>query len=146
MLASQVIEYTHSHPATPDQIGKAHKCFSGSTSFYLVETSQDGLDGRPLQVDEDGALIEYRVSYSKKMGFRCSCKAGEHAKLCWHVRAAIGCEEEVKAAMKEQIALSSLNVCGKPADQETLTRVANATPQDTNVLGSMHIKPFSARC
>ena len=139
MLASQVIAYTHNHPATSEQIGMCHKFFSGSTSFYLVENSKG-------ETNADGEIIEYKVQYSAKLGFTCTCKAGENAKLCWHLRAAIGCEEEVKAAMKEQIALSYFNVCGKPADQETLARVANATPQDTNVPGSMHIKPFSARC
>jgi hypothetical protein len=89
---------------TPEQIGKAYKVFGPDNKpFYMVENSKG-------EYDEDGNLIEYTVKAVKvngKWNLTCNCKAGQNGRLCWHVRAAMACANEEKAAMAEQVALNA---------------------------------------
>lgn len=72
---------------TPEQIGACHKCFSGSTAFYLVESATSD--------------TEYKVSWSKEKGFQCQCKAAEFGNICWHIKASIACAKEEREAVAE---------------------------------------------
>jgi hypothetical protein len=78
-----------------DQLGACHKVFEGSTPVYKVANSE----GR---IDDNGDIIEYSVRFlGKEKGFSCTCKAGQNAKLCWHIKASIACEAEVRNAIAE---------------------------------------------
>jgi len=89
---------------TGDQIGACHKVFSGSTAFYMVQSATS---------DQ-----EYKVSWSKEKGFGCQCKAAEFGNLCWHIKASIACEREVREAVKEmELAIA---VQAATSDQETI--------------------------
>lgn len=117
---------------TDAQIGAAHKCFSGSTPFYLVENSQGKLD-------DDGQLIEYRVSYNRSKGFQCTCKAGKEGfarcrQFCWHVRASVACAREEKEALAEQVRLNVAEVVAAQAIVTTATPVIGYTDVDAVTL------------
>jgi hypothetical protein len=124
---------------TPEQIGACHKVFGPDNQpFYLVENSKG-------ELDQDGQLIEYRVSFTKGMGFQCTCKAGQEGfahcrSFCWHVRASVACDEEIKQAMKEQERLNAeqavrqvlyreLGISYSDVDTDTLKRMARRNAQ-----------------
>jgi hypothetical protein len=80
---------------TGDQLGACHKIISSTGNFYKVANSE----GR---IDDNGDIIEYSVRFlGKEKGFSCTCKAGQNAKLCWHIKASIACEAEVRNAIAE---------------------------------------------
>ena len=88
---------------TPAQIGKCTKVYDCQLkqNVYLVENSKG-------ETDNEGNIIEYKVTYDKEHGFRCNCEAGKrgfaHCKqgYCWHVRASVAC------AIEEANALASI--------------------------------------
>jgi hypothetical protein len=94
----------HLSDVTDEMIGRAHKAFEivdgKATGYYLVENSQG-------ECDEDGEVIEYRVTYDAK-GFHCTCKSGKEAfanvtnksGVCVHCRISIAAEAELKAALE----------------------------------------------
>lgn len=124
MTVSTTIDTT---TVTSEQIGKAHKCFEGSKPFYKVENS----DGK---LDQDGLLIEYKVTFSLELGYQCTCEAGKHGfahckNYCWHVRASVAAAKEEREAMREQDRLNAAQPAA-PAekiytdvDAKTLARV-----------------------
>ena len=81
---------------TPEQIGRCHKCFSGSVPFYMVESESD-------------SSVEYKVTWDKKHGYRCTCPSGNvgfsncKAGFCKHCRWAYA------ASMEERQAIAELN-------------------------------------
>lgn len=103
---------------TDEQIGKCHKVFGpDNIPFYQVENS----DGK---LDDNGDLIEYKVTWGKDRGFSCTCKAGQFGTLCWHIKAAVACAREEKAAIAELEAAIALDAQVKKAmsDPETVKR------------------------
>jgi len=107
---------------TDEQIGKCHAAFEGSQRFYMVESEQD-------------SLIEYKVTYSRQFGFRCTCKSGEcgfanvrHISgVCKHVRWSVACTLEVSAALAEMerdALYERLHIGYASVDTATLRRVA----------------------
>jgi uncharacterized Zn finger protein len=130
---------------TPEQIGAAHKVIApNGKSFYKVESSKD-------------ATVEYTVTKSKKFGFQCTCKSGQHgwwnvthaSGVCWHVRAAVACYLEEKQAMIEQERLNAvmtvLHIEYTSVDVETLERVAarDAKRQPAKAYPPMRRQGFS---
>lgn len=105
--ASQVREYVKSHldEISAQEIGRCTKVhdFQLKQDVYLVQNSRD-------LTDEEGNIIEYKVTYDKKHGFRCGCKSGQTgfsgvrhpSGVCRHVRASIAC------AIEEANALASI--------------------------------------
>lgn len=86
---------------TPEQVGKCTKVydFQLRQNMYLVENSR-GI------TDNEGNIIEYKVTYDKKHGFRCSCLCGQYGfynckNYCWHVRASVSCAIEETKALAE---------------------------------------------
>jgi hypothetical protein len=83
---------------TAEEIGRCHKVYDHrlGKNVYLVENSHNA-------TDEQGKLIEYKVTYDKKHGFRCNCLCGQYGfancpNYCWHVRASVATAlEEVNA-------------------------------------------------
>jgi len=84
---------------TPEQIGKAHKVLAATGNYYLVENSKGEID------PSTGYIKEYKVSWAgKARGFSCTCEAGKSGfknGLCWHLKASVACENEVKQAIAE---------------------------------------------
>jgi hypothetical protein len=84
----------------PEDIGRAHKVFEGSKSFYKVANSQE-------KVDDNGDIIEYSVRHDKATGFTCTCKSGQNGfsncrlGVCSHVLISLACEREVREAIAE---------------------------------------------
>lgn len=104
---------------TPEQIGKCHKVFSGSTAFYMVESASD-----PDR--------EYKVSWTRERGFQCQCKAAEYGIICWHIRASIAAAREEREAVAE-LNRAIAEQAAKPVekivtnlDAATLARIAAA--------------------
>jgi hypothetical protein len=89
---------------TPEQIGKCTKVLDCQThqNFYLVENESGN-------IDDEGHLIEYKVTYSSKMGFQCTCKAGQEGLVyckngyCKHVAWAVAAAKEEKAQGMKRI-------------------------------------------
>lgn len=111
---------------TSEQIGKAHKVYGPDNKpFYMVENSEG-------ELDQEGLLIEYKVTYSPEYGYQCRCKAGQEGfvhcqNYCWHVRAAVAAAKEEREAMREQERLNAAQPAA-PAiytdvDAKTLARV-----------------------
>lgn len=81
---------------TPAQIGACTKILDCQThtNFYFVQSERDD-------------LVEYKVVYSHSKGFQCSCEAGQRGfanckhGFCKHVKWAVACAEEEKAALAE---------------------------------------------
>lgn len=109
--ASTVLEYVKSHleEISAQEIGRCHKVydFQIKQDVYLVENSRD-------LTDNEGNIIEYKVTYDKKHGFRCSCPCGQTgfssvkhpSGTCKHVRASIAAaieEAEALAAIQRKI-------------------------------------------
>ena len=123
---------------TAEQIGKASKVFGPDNKpFYQVENSKG-------DVDADGYLIQYKVTYSRSKGFQCTCKAGQygfsHCKsYCWHVKAAVACAREAHEAIAEQIRYqeqatrqqlyTTLGIASTDVDTATLKRLAQREQQ-----------------
>jgi hypothetical protein len=86
---------------TPEQVGKCYAVVGpDGKKFYQVESSGT--------FDEHNKLIEYKVTYSKEYGFRCTCPSGRYgfwnvthdSGVCWHVRAAVAAAIEEKQALR----------------------------------------------
>ena len=139
-----------------EDIGRAHKCIADGTSYYLVENSRGDLD-------EDGEVIEYRVSWTRKTKFTCSCYAGKEAFIhckkgfCQHVLIAVAAAQEEKQAMAElaqaqaaeaikeveQVA-EKLFIGNREATDEEYARVMCAKPAKVSKSKSTYNpKPFS---
>jgi hypothetical protein len=90
---------------TNEQIGMCHEVIGpDNKSYYLVENSK-GL------LDENGNILEYRVSWSRTMGYQCQCEAGKwgfaHCKnFCWHVRATVAAGMEKDNAFSHEVPVS----------------------------------------
>ena len=83
---------------TSEMIGACHKILTCEGNFWKVENSKG-------ELDDNGDLIEYSVKAIKVNGkwhITCDCKAGNEGRNCWHKRAAMAAEAELKAAMVEQ--------------------------------------------
>jgi hypothetical protein len=119
---------------TNEQIGACHKVLHRAGNFYLVENSQGTLD-------DAGLLIEYKVTWTPAKGFQCTCKAAEAGRMCWHIRASVACEAEVRGAMQELEKSSCvpqtparehvLTINGQLASDEEYNRIMNAQPKST---------------
>lgn len=104
--ASQVLEYVKAHleEISCAEIGRCHKAYDFQTKqdVYLVENSRD-------LTDNEGNIIEYKVTYDKEHGFRCSCPCGQTgfsgvkhlSGVCKHVRASVACAIEEATALAE---------------------------------------------
>jgi len=102
--ATQILANIDFTQVTPEQIGKCHKAFElvdgKAVPFYLVENEAGTLD-------QDGEIIEYKVTYDTKHGFRCTCKAGQHGfancknSACKHVGWAVAASREESEALAE---------------------------------------------
>jgi hypothetical protein len=104
--ASTVREYvkTHLEEISAQEIGKCTKVydFELKQNVYLVENSRD-------LTDDEGNIIEYKVTYDEKHGFRCSCPCGQTgfsnvkhpSRVCRHVRASIAAAIEETKALAE---------------------------------------------
>ncbi len=151
MSVKTASEILKSSSVTSEQIGKAHKVFAeDKTAFYLVENSKG-------EVDAEGLIIEYRVTWSRERGFSCTCEAGQEGFIhcsrgyCWHVAAAVACAKEEREAMEEQSNVTpkkkadrehDLIINGKVADAKTYARIVNAKPKFPPELAPA---PFQAR-
>ncbi len=70
---------------TPEQFDKATHCESNGVHFYIVES-------------QTTPGTEYHVKFNRQYGkLTCTCKAGQQAISCWHMRAALAAEEHYKA-------------------------------------------------
>ncbi len=96
MITAAAINTTN---VTSEQIGRCHKVFSGSIPFYMVESESD-------------SQVEYKVTWDRAHGFRCTCKSGQAGfsncrhPYCKHVKWSVAAAREEKQAMREQIALN----------------------------------------
>lgn len=90
---------------TPEEIGRCHLIIaSDGTRFHLVQSERD-------LFDSNGKRVEYKVSYDGERGFECTCPSGQHAfwnikhpsMVCKHVRWAVACELEEKAAPETDV-------------------------------------------
>jgi hypothetical protein len=158
MLINFATVAAHIADVTPEQIGKCHAiidCSDGS-KFYMVE-SEDG------KVDDEGNIVEYKVTYSKEYGFQCTCKSGQHgfancknpSGVCKHARWSVACAIEESEAMAEQARYNAeqavrqalykeLNIEYTDVDTETLKRIAerNKKPAPTHY-PCIQARPFS---
>jgi hypothetical protein len=149
----------HISDVTSEQIGKCHKAFADGIAFYMVE-SESG------DFDQDGELVEYKVTYSKQHGFSCTCPSGKHgfanvkhaSGVCKHCRWAVACAIEEKKAMAELAAESAqqaikeveavvegkLFIGNREATSEEYARVMTAKPAPVyKGKSSYNPKPFS---
>lgn len=122
----------HISDITEEQIATATRIIDMETMhpFYLVQSSQDD-------------LVEYKVTYSEKFGFACTCPSGLHgfwnvkhpSGVCRHCRIAVAASEEYKdfikaeaeaeARIAQQAAPTTLRarVGYTNVDDETLARI-----------------------
>src|SRR6266516_3181852 len=118
---------------TPEQLDKTHRIEHNGEIFYLVENSRG-------DVDDEGNVIEYRVSYDKAHKcLTCTCPAGnppsdEHGYLkysprtCWHLRVVIA---HVQSLRQENKARAQIDLYVQQGfDLETSMRVAYAKPTE----------------
>ena len=83
------------HTVSDEQIGKCHAAIGpDGVTYYMVESESDN-------------LVEYKVQYSHKTGFTCSCKSGQvgfsntRNGFCKHCVWALATAEEVRHAVAE---------------------------------------------
>jgi hypothetical protein len=88
---------------TDAQIGKCYGVYgSDDQKFYMVESEHE-------------VLIEYKVTYSARYGFQCTCKSGQKgfwnvhhiSGVCKHCRWMVACVLEERQAMLEQAQLNA---------------------------------------
>jgi len=143
----------HLVDVTPEQIGRCYAVVGpDGKKFYQVENSQG-------EFDAEGQLIEYKVTYSKELGFQCTCKSGQYgfanvkhpSGVCWHVRASVAAAIEEKQALHglvvvepEATEVNVLIIDGQRATQEEYDRVVNAKPKPSHGNAKVYQpKPFS---
>ena len=104
---------------TPAQISKCAKVLDCQThqNVYFVENEAGNFD-------DDGHMIEYKVTYSKEKGFQCTCKAGQegfiHCKngYCKHVAWAVATAKEEKARETARLAKATAIVLTRSCGME----------------------------
>jgi hypothetical protein len=93
----------NTNEVTGEQIGRCHKCFEGSTAFYMVENERGDIDPETFEI------IEYKVTHSIKNGFACTCWAGRDGfahcgtksqGICKHVVWSVAAAKEEREAIK----------------------------------------------
>ncbi len=143
MVKPQDVDTTN---VTDEQIGRCHKVFSGSTPFYMVESEQD-------------SLTEYKVRWSKKHGFTCTCEAGQHGfsnckdGICKHVKWAVAASREereavaeLQAAIAEQAAVQPVKSNAPVIDTVTMARIEAANERQAGKVSKARgyqVKGFS---
>jgi hypothetical protein len=129
---------------TDEQKGCAYKTYVGSVPFWKVASASD-----PFK--------QHTVTWTKEFGFNCTCPAGmegfRHCKdTCWHVRAALACEAEMREAVAELEAMieTERRAVTSPApivDAQTRARIAaaneRAARQPASKAQGYQPKPFS---
>jgi uncharacterized membrane protein YqiK len=84
-MTTTIATICQKHNITPEQFDRATHCTTNGQHFYIVESQS-----------EPGA--EYHVKFNRQYGkLTCTCKAGQQAMSCWHMRAAMASEEHYKA-------------------------------------------------
>lgn len=146
LAAQRANVYAHLD-VTSEQIGMAHACSAIGGTYFQVENSR-GL------TNDEGELIEYRVSWSYEYGYQCDCPSGKrgwanvHHKsgVCWHVRSACARAIEMREATATPSWVNPSNETSyhtgtrahllltgnTEADDRTYARVMNATPSATS--------------
>jgi hypothetical protein len=119
----------NTNEVTGEQIGRCHKCFEGSTAFYMVENERGDIDPETFEV------IEYKVTWTREKGFACTCKAGEVAfsqckdGICKHVRWSVACEKEVREALASIDAeIAAEKAAAAAAEKAKSERIENNVP------------------
>jgi hypothetical protein len=117
MIKASEIDTTN---VTPEQIGMVWKYFVGSLPFYKCYSESD-----PFK--------QYIISWSREHGFSCTCKAGLNGfanckdGCCKHVKWALACERETRAAIAELEAAITVEKNAAPVvDQVTRARIQAA--------------------
>lgn len=120
----------------PIAIGRAHKVFEGSTSFYKVSSSRD-------------ETVEYSVKHSKEIGFTCTCEAGLRGfanckvGVCSHVLIALACAREEREAIAELHA--AIAVQKAMSDPTTIAQAEQAKEAPEKVARKRETAPYQPK-
>jgi len=69
LSAQRARVYNHLDDVTSEQIGRAHEVRTNGSTFFMVENSRG-------EYDEEGNLIEYKVTWTPEYGYICQCMSG----------------------------------------------------------------------